>query len=61
MGDNYIELKEEKRNERVITNLKLNGVKISNIKSYEIKKEELNSLELTLKININPKKSSIEL
>ena len=47
MGDNYIELKEEKRNERVITNLKLNGVKISNIKSYEIKKEELNSLELT--------------
>lgn len=58
---NYIELKEEKTDGQIITNLKLNGVKVNSIKSYEIKKDDTDLLELTLKIIINPNKSSIEL
>lgn len=59
--ENYIELKEEKMDSQIITNLKLNGVKVNSIKSYEIKKDDIDLLELTLKIIINPNKSSIEL
>lgn len=59
--DNFIDLKEEKKENITFTHLKLNGVNINRIKSYEIKKEKLDELELTLNISINPNKSSIQL
>ncbi len=59
--DNFIDLKEEKKENTTFTHLKLNGVNINRIKSYEIKKEKLDELELTLSISINPNKSSIQL
>ncbi len=59
--DNCIELYEEKIENEIITHLKLNSTKINRIKHYEIKKDELDKLELTLTIYINPNKSSIRL
>lgn len=54
--ENYIDLIEENG----LTKLKLNGVNIHQIKDYKISKKELDSLELSLTIRVNSKKSRIE-
>lgn len=55
--ENFIELTEENG----VTKLKLNGVTVNKIKDYKVTKKELDSLELNLTIQVNSKKSSVEI
>ena len=58
---NTIELEEEKIEKGSLTHLKINGADISCIKEYSIDKKELDLLEFTVTIMVDPNKSSIKL